>query len=85
MPVCCITAEFEFKCLCGYVVRNGTEKGLKLMEKLHSKKCDEYENKSKTYQNEYTKINRNGGRRTTNLVFDNRAEFDAVDNRFIIR
>ena len=75
--------NFEFQCRCGYVARNGTEKGAKLMERLHSKKCDEYEKESKTYQNEYVLIN-NSTTRTRNLVFDNREEYDRMGNRFLL-
>ena len=53
------------------------------MERLHSKKCDEYEKESKTYQNEYVLIN-NSTTRTRNLVFDNREEYDRMGNRFLL-
>jgi len=77
------TINFEFQCGCGYIARNKTEKGTKLMEKLHSKKCDKYEGTNTTFQNEYTLIT-NSTTRTRNLVFDSREEFDRMGNRFLL-
>ena len=68
--------KYDFQCPCGYTARNNTQRSLDLMERLHSKRCDEYEKQNMTYTTELEITNEKKKKtRKTTLRFDNEEEY----------
>ena len=64
------TFNFEYECVCGYLVSKNTIKAKELLKKLHEKRCEEAKTTEETYNDIYRPTDKHGrAKKTTEINY----------------